>query len=87
MYSEKTSFIKTIQSTESSLAGTANTQLLESAFVSNNPTHPTKPFNASLVAKRLANTLETNMPPGQDNRVRNQFSKFDSKRKSLRKNT
>ena len=87
MNSENTSFIKTIQSTESSLAGIANTQLCESAFVSNKPTHPTKPFKASLVAKWLEKTLETNIPPGQDNRVKNQFSKLESKIKSFRKKT
>jgi hypothetical protein len=51
IYSEKTSLIKTIQSIESSLEGTASKQFLESAFVSKRPIQPEKPLKASLVAK------------------------------------
>jgi len=84
IYSEKTSLIKTIQSIESSLEGTANKQFLELALVSNNPIQPANPFKASLVAKELKKTLEINIAPGQLNLVRNQSVKLRSNNKSLR---
>jgi len=69
---------------ESSLAGTAKTQLFALALVSSKPIAPTKPLSASFVAKALKKTLEINIPPGQDSLVKNQLEKFKSTKKSLR---